>query len=367
MREIHIATVILKKRKEKGITQDALANYLGVSKASVSKWETNASYPDIALLPQLATYFDISIDELMGYNPQLSKEQLRELHLRFTEEVTKRPPEETIAEWREIIRKYYACYPLLMLMSSFMLNNLDLAITPQQRDELVHEIITLYKRVRLESQDAHLAELALKSEACCYLVLNEPEKTLVLLEELVYALAMPPELLAASAHQMMGDLTEAKSITQVGLLQNLIVHFNFLTNYLNMVLDDTAAFNATVERIHAVADAYQLAKLHPYLQLSNELVIAIGYATRGEQEQALATLEVLAHLLVHNKAPLDLHGDTFFNLVDAWLGNLDTGNQLPRNALLVRENFISAIAEHPAFACLTEDKRYQRILAQLKG
>ena len=65
MKEINIAKVLVKKRKEKGITQDQLANYIGVSKASVSKWETEQSYPDVTFLPQLAAYFNISIDELM--------------------------------------------------------------------------------------------------------------------------------------------------------------------------------------------------------------------------------------------------------------------------------------------------------------
>lgn len=39
MKEINIARTIIKKRKEKGLTQDELANYIGVSKAAVSKWE----------------------------------------------------------------------------------------------------------------------------------------------------------------------------------------------------------------------------------------------------------------------------------------------------------------------------------------
>jgi transcriptional regulator with XRE-family HTH domain len=47
MKEINIAKTIITKRKEKGITQDELAAYIGVSKASVSKWETAQSYPDI--------------------------------------------------------------------------------------------------------------------------------------------------------------------------------------------------------------------------------------------------------------------------------------------------------------------------------
>ena len=67
MKEINIARKLTTKRREKGITQEELALYIGVSKASVSKWETGQSYPDITFLPQLATYFNISIDELMGY------------------------------------------------------------------------------------------------------------------------------------------------------------------------------------------------------------------------------------------------------------------------------------------------------------
>ena len=43
MKEINIAKMIAKKRKEKKITQDELAKYLGVSKAAISKWETGVS------------------------------------------------------------------------------------------------------------------------------------------------------------------------------------------------------------------------------------------------------------------------------------------------------------------------------------
>ena len=63
MYKLKISKVILQKRKEKNITQEELAKYMEVTKASVSKWETGQSYPDILLLPKLATFFNISIDE----------------------------------------------------------------------------------------------------------------------------------------------------------------------------------------------------------------------------------------------------------------------------------------------------------------
>jgi transcriptional regulator with XRE-family HTH domain len=64
-----MATVKLKiaeLRKEKGIGQQDLAEALGVSFQSVSKWETGITMPDITLLPDIAEYFKVSVDELLG-------------------------------------------------------------------------------------------------------------------------------------------------------------------------------------------------------------------------------------------------------------------------------------------------------------
>lgn len=117
MKELNIGNTISTKRKEKGITQENLAQYIGVSKASVSKWETGQSYPDIIFLPQLATYFDISIDELIGYSPQMTKEDIRKLYHRLANSFSIRPFDEVYMECKSTIKKYYSCFPLLLHMS----------------------------------------------------------------------------------------------------------------------------------------------------------------------------------------------------------------------------------------------------------
>lgn len=80
MNEINIAATLAHRRRERGLTQEEVAAHLGVSKASVSKWETGQSYPDITLLPKLAAYFGVSIDELVDYRPQLDKAAIRALY-----------------------------------------------------------------------------------------------------------------------------------------------------------------------------------------------------------------------------------------------------------------------------------------------
>ena len=59
---------IKRLRKRKGISQEALAEILGVSFQAVSKWETTSTMPDISLVPSIAAFFGVSIDELFGYN-----------------------------------------------------------------------------------------------------------------------------------------------------------------------------------------------------------------------------------------------------------------------------------------------------------
>lgn len=53
-------------RKKNNLTQEELANMLGVSPQAVSKWENDAACPDIALLPKIAEIFSVTIDELMN-------------------------------------------------------------------------------------------------------------------------------------------------------------------------------------------------------------------------------------------------------------------------------------------------------------
>ena len=60
------AEIIVRYRKELGLTQEALAQKLGVTNQAVSKWESGQSCPDIALLPRIADVFGITMDELFG-------------------------------------------------------------------------------------------------------------------------------------------------------------------------------------------------------------------------------------------------------------------------------------------------------------
>ena len=66
--QLNLGTKIRELRRRDGRTQDNLAEALGVTAQAVSRWESGGSYPDMEMIPAIANYFGVSIDELFGYN-----------------------------------------------------------------------------------------------------------------------------------------------------------------------------------------------------------------------------------------------------------------------------------------------------------
>jgi len=151
VKELNISKCIIQKRKEKGITQEQLADYIGVSKASVSKWESGQSYPDILLLPEIATYFNISVDELIGYSPQLKKQDIKKIYIKFCKDFATRPFSEVMYEYEHITKEYYSCFPFLLSMVQLLLNHYVLSDTEENKKKLLQKCIFLCQRIKEES------------------------------------------------------------------------------------------------------------------------------------------------------------------------------------------------------------------------
>ena len=92
-------------RKERGVTQEKLSEILGVTAQSVSRWELSICYPDIELLPAIANYFGVTVDELLS-NDACSKEKDYQL---FNETVNMLSDKTT--ECIDFIMEYCRKYP----------------------------------------------------------------------------------------------------------------------------------------------------------------------------------------------------------------------------------------------------------------
>lgn len=77
---LHLSENLRKYRILKNFTQEDVAEYLGITPQSVSKWERGESYPDITLLPTLANIFETSIDLLVGMDIIRAEETQQSIH-----------------------------------------------------------------------------------------------------------------------------------------------------------------------------------------------------------------------------------------------------------------------------------------------
>ena len=365
MSEINIARTIMNKRKEKGITQDELANHIGVSKASVSKWETGQSYPDILLLPQLATHFNISIDELMGYEPQMSKKDIDKLYYKLYEDFSKKPLDEIIEECRLIIKEYYSCFPLLLQMGSLLICASGMTDDKDKTSALVEEAKALIIRVKTESNIAELMNTVLHMEALCASMLGEYNEVIELLGDSV-TIQLPYEPLLSTAYRMTGRATKAEAVLQAGIYQNITSALNLLSTYIQQGVENVDRLDELAGCALSIINAFKIKSFQPYLIVNLYLIAAHGYLQHQNTEKALELLEEYAQV-VTGEISFQMKNDSFFNLIDEWLDESDGLEQVPSSIKKSMKQILAdAVIDNPLFSALNDEPRFQSIVKELE-
>lgn len=111
--KLSIGENIKRLRKAKDITQEQLAEMVGVSCQSVSRWESEVCYPDMELLPEIAKIFEITVDKLLGVDDIAENKKVEEYLNRFQVAINKGKIDECISIAREGVAEYPNNYVLL--------------------------------------------------------------------------------------------------------------------------------------------------------------------------------------------------------------------------------------------------------------
>ena len=362
MNLLRLSENIITLRKKKGITQEELANFLGVTKASVSKWETKQSYPDILLLPQLASYFDVSIDALLGYEPQLSPEQIKNCYIDLSAEFASMPFEKVLDKSKALVKKYYSCYDLLFHMALLWINHFTLTDNKEKQRELLEDAVELCDHITENCSSLALRSDTTMLKSVANLQLSKPQEVIEALEPLEESKwhMIQPDAILIQAYKMIGDVPKAELYSQVTVYMNLL---NLVANSIIMMslhMEDYEACINTIGRTTQVIDAYDLINLHPNITLQFYYQTAVFYAIHQREQEAISMLEsfVRGSIDYLNKG-FDLHGDGYFNLLDQWFQQFPNVAP-PRNTKIVLESLIPAL-EHPMLSTLFESDRYKHL------
>lgn len=251
-------------------------------------------------------------------------------------------------------------------MGILLVNHFMLAGSPEKSEQILEEARELFSRVKTEAEDPNLGKEALQMEAYCLLILKRPEEILELLGEDAI-ITNPAEPVLASAYQLLGNASEAERILQIGIYKEVVALCNVLSSYMNLCTGGAEEFEEICSRFLAVAQAFQLEKLHPGIMLPGYLMIAQGWAVRKEWEKTFEFLEKYTELATGDIYPLRLHGDTFFHKLDSWLEeSLPLGAQLPRDISVIRRSMTQALTDNPAFREISEEFRFRKLVSRLK-
>lgn len=370
MNKLNIADNILQYRQKKKMTQEQLADFIGVTKASVSKWETGQSSPDITILPQLATFFDITVDELMGYNPQLSKEQIQKLYQEFAAGFANGLFEETMTKTRSYVKQYYSCYPFLFQICVLWLNHFIMAEDKDKQTEILTSISELCEHIKNNCKDVGVCGDTIVFQAMVHLQMGRLQEVIDALEESSKPnnLVKSSSTVMAMAYMMMGNTDMAESYTQLSMYFNVLALVGDAGRYININMKDLDICEKTITRVEQVIDAYHLAKLHPNDIAGFEYTAAVCYAAHDNKKKALRHVHkyVLSITELLSTDTFQLHGDDYFNRIDEWIEKTGSTTIAPRDRKLVLEDIKSSL-DHPAFMDLQGEPEFETLKNKLGG
>lgn len=162
-------------RRERGLTQEEVAAHLGISFQSISKWERGDGYPDITMLPALANYLGISIDELLGVSEIEKNNQYCEINRTWDENNKKGLHQENVALMRQSL-KTFPNNALLLVQLSTSLEKLD--GTNEEKLRYLRESIAVQEQILRYGEDSEVRGATLFNICFAYWKIGEHDKAL---------------------------------------------------------------------------------------------------------------------------------------------------------------------------------------------
>ena len=364
MKEIRIGNKIIEKRKELKLTQEELADHLGVSKPAVSKWESGQSYPDITLLPVIATYFDITVDELFDYQPQLTKQEIRKVYRSLAERFTQEPFDEVMTELNTLMKKYYSCWPLLLNLGILLMNHADLAGSIERRGEVLQDALRLFERIEQNCDDPKILRQTPLFKATCWMMLGNPSEVIDLLGE-ADEVKMNPDILLANAYLMKQENEKALNLLQGSIFTDLLSIVGAMPGMMAIYATQPETLDRWSQSIERLIDIFDFDHLHPASVLPFHVNAAALYLSQHRVDPALHHLERYARIACEpGLFPFTLKGNAQFDHIQALIESLDLGSLAPRSDQAIKQSF-KDLLKHPAFESLAENDRFKRIVRDL--
>ncbi|MDO4298645.1 MAG: helix-turn-helix transcriptional regulator [Lachnospiraceae bacterium] len=362
MNTIRLAENLTKLRRSRGVTQGEMADFIGVTKASVSKWENGLSMPDILLLPQIASYFGVTVDDLLGYEPQLAKEQIRKIYYDLAADFANLPFENVMAKSEALVKRYYSCFPFLNQMVILWMNHFIMAESNERQEEILQKTADLCDHILEHCKDMGINRDTVMLKAAIDLQRGHAQEVIQTVGDLQNPcrISSQGDSLLIQAYRMAGEREKADSFTQVSMFLHLLLLLGDVPLYLAIHEEDKEICEETIRRTDVMIREYHLERIAPNAVSVYEYQAAVILCAFRQKEEALARLKKYAETAQYLlKTEAVIQGDEYFYRLDEWVSQ----TVMVRNKRMVLESVRQSL-ENPAFDDIRSETQFVRIQKQ---
>lgn len=342
-----LGEVIRKYRKAKELTQEEMAKYLGVTAPAVNKWENGNAMPDITLLAPIARLLEVSLNELLSFQEELTTQEITELAAQADHKFeTERY--ESVFKWAKAQIEMYPNCEALILNLAVMLDGNRVVRDISENEEYDAFILSCYERL-LRSSDETMRIAAADSLYVYYLRKKQYEKAEAYLS---YFSIQSPERKRKQAllYEKMGNQEKAYQTYEEILFSDCQILFAVLNSLFIMQLQENNLEKARyyAEKKKALARLFEMGEYNVYAA-DLELVQA--------EKDPVKTMECVQGLADHF--------DSVYAFTHAPLYSHMTFKEIdPEFAEKMRKNVREGFRSDESFAYMKGNPLWEQFLAE---
>ncbi len=363
--KLNLGSHIKKYRKEKDMTQEALAEYLGVSPQAVSRWENDTTYPDMELIPAMANLFDIPLDDLFGRNNNEKDNEMAKYHQKSKEFINRGELHNNLSLWREAVQKYPGDFNCL----NNLVNALNQTVYAGGFDNFEQyanavECISICERILRDSTDNNIRNYAIQSLVFLYSHKEfdfADEQKAIEYAQMAGDFFCCRELLMEHVYFKEENEDKRKEVKQLNILM-LLDHLTMNLYY--------GKYCSSKEKIQACLASLQLWEtiipdgnyLFYHCRLQNIYInLAFEYAELGDCDNCISALEkALYHAKYFDELPKveQKYTSDFVNLVTS------NPSTYVKNYTFSNQEDVKKMIRSLKFDFLCEDDRFKKLQCQ---
>jgi len=279
-----INEVIRKYRKELNLTQEQIANYLGVTAPAVNKWENGISYPDITLLAPLARILKIDIDTLLSFKGELADNEINQLIQNISDSIQNDGYEQGFEKGDMLIKEYPNCDLLILYVAQIL--NAFISIQGIENPEIYEAKITSWYELVVTSKREEVATMATAALVSYYMNKKEYEKAQQLLDK-IPSLGYDKRLVQAMLFTNQEKNAEAYEIYENMILKSTNEISSVLQIMIRLLCKEKK-YEKAVKYAHIGKTLAELFDMGSYAECTPQLFLALD---KKDKEKSIEMLE----------------------------------------------------------------------------